>query len=386
MKIGILTHYYKSPNYGGNLQAYALAEYLNSIGLDAEQVCYDMFFKRETKYSKTTFFFKRLSYIPSYIVNILKRKVILRKKYDFVSRNQERRKKYILEFNLNTIRHSTEFYSYSEIAQANDIYDAFITGSDQVWHPHNFCPAYLLSFVTANKKKLSYAASIAKSDLSKDEIDCIVSSILDYDAVSVREEDSAELLRKHSPKEISCVVDPVFLLSKEQWASVSRPFPINKPYVLTYFLGENMESRKLARKFSSDRGLRLVSIPYLNGFYRKCDWNYGDEQLFDVGPDHLLSLIENASCIFTDSFHATAFSIIFDKKFFVFPRNHGNTRDMSNRIESLLKLCHCPDLFCDTDEKMNISYLDSLNDVEIKKSDLESKITFSKKFLTDTLK
>lgn len=39
-KIGIITMYYKSKNYGGVLQAYALAEYLKDKGFDIEQICY----------------------------------------------------------------------------------------------------------------------------------------------------------------------------------------------------------------------------------------------------------------------------------------------------------------------------------------------------------
>ena len=37
-KIGIITHYYKSRNYGGNLQAYALSEFLKRKGWLAEQI------------------------------------------------------------------------------------------------------------------------------------------------------------------------------------------------------------------------------------------------------------------------------------------------------------------------------------------------------------
>lgn len=387
MKIGILTHYYKSPNYGGNLQAYALAEYLNSAGFSAEQICYDIFFKRESDDSKITRFFKRMSFVPSYIWGMVKKEILLKRKMLFVSRKLEGRSKSIMDFNLNIVRHGSEVYSYTEIARANNVYDAFVTGSDQVWHPNNFCPAYLLTFANAGKKKLSYAASIAKSSLSDEEIRILTTSISDYDAVSVREEDSAELLRKNSPKDISCVVDPVFLLAAEQWNSVAKPCPIEKPYVLTYFLGENTKSRALALQFAKEQGLELISIPYLNGMYRKCDWNYGNRQLFDVGPDHFIALIRNASCIFTDSFHAAAFSIIFDKKFFVFARDSKSSIDMSNRIVSLLDLCRCPDLYCDDEEKLSIRYLNSLFDSVITdKTGLDAKIAYSKNFLLNALK
>ena len=41
-KVGIITQYYKSINYGGNLQAYALCVALNKMGISAEQLCYSL--------------------------------------------------------------------------------------------------------------------------------------------------------------------------------------------------------------------------------------------------------------------------------------------------------------------------------------------------------
>ena len=387
MKIGILTHYLKNPNYGGNLQAYALVEFLRSSGFDCEQICYDMFFKREQELSRTAYFLKRMSCVPGYALSLFKSRVLFRGKTSFVSQKMAQRLRSIYDFNQNTIKHGADFYSYGDIGRANDVYDAFITGSDQVWHPHNFCPAYLLTFAKGDKKKISYAASIAKSDLSKEEIDCIVSSISDYTAVSVREEDSAALLRKHCPKEISCVVDPVFLLSDRQWDSISRPYSVDKPYVLTYFLGENSKSRALARDFAKKNGFKLVSFPYLNGAYRKCDWNFGDEQLFNVGPAELLTLIKNAACVFPDSFHATAFSIIYGNSFFVFPREQKDKIDMSNRIYSILDICRCSQLYCDSEEKQDLAYLNSVFDcIFADKQDLERRTAYSKDFLMAALK
>ena len=40
MKVGIITHYYESQNYGGNLQAWALCKVLNGLGYEAEQISY----------------------------------------------------------------------------------------------------------------------------------------------------------------------------------------------------------------------------------------------------------------------------------------------------------------------------------------------------------
>ena len=195
MKIGILTHYYKSPNYGGNLQAYALARFLRDSGFDAEQVCYDVFFKRERRESFLKHSLMKFCKLPTYVIRVLVRKVLLRERFIFVKNAVNRRLLAIGNFNQNFVSHSDRTYDYGNISEANNHYDAFITGSDQVWHPNNFCPAYLLTFADSKKKKISYAASIAKSDLSNEEINRLTTSIAVYTAVSVREEDSAELLR-----------------------------------------------------------------------------------------------------------------------------------------------------------------------------------------------
>ena len=387
MKIGILTHYYKSPNYGGNLQAYALVHFLRDSRFDAEQVCYDIFFKRERKGAFLKHVLKKFINVPACVFHFFVKRILLRKRQNFVKSVLNQRIRAIGNFNQNVINHSDRTYGYGNIGEANIHYDAFITGSDQVWHPNNFCPAYLLTFADPEKKKISYAASIAKTDLNNEEISRLTSSIADYAAVSVREVDSAALLRRYSKKEIFCVVDPVFLLSEKQWENLAKPYPINNPYLLTYFLGGNESSRILAQQFAKEHNLKLVTLPYLNGSYRKCDWNFGDEQLFDVGPEHFISLIKNADCVFTDSFHATAFSILFRTKFYVFPRNSKNAKDMSNRIVSVLNLCCCENSFCNTHEKMNIKYLNSVwKNNTIVKENLAQKILFSKNFLIEALK
>lgn len=388
MKIGILTHYYKSPNYGGNLQAFALVDFLRREGLDAEQICYDIYFKREKNKSSKLSFFRLLNKIFFFSLSILKNKFFLIKKNKLIYGKIKERYSYILKFNQNKIHHSSSFFGYSNIVQANDFYDAFITGSDQVWHPNNFCPAYLLSFVDRNKLKISYAASIAKKDLSKEEIDRLKKSITDYTAISVREKDSADLLCKHvAEKKIECVVDPVFLLSSKQWDEVAQTYSIDRSYLLTYFLGDSVDARSLAKDFARQKKLILVSMPFLNGRYRKCDWNYGDQQIFDAGPEHFISLIKNADCIFTDSFHATAFSVLYEKNFFVFPRDEKNKLDMSNRIESFLNTCNCGNNFCDSKEKQSLDYLvDVFGKQTIDLGALKRNIIFSKKFLLDNLK
>ena len=127
VKIGIVTHYYKSINYGGNLQAYALCKYLNNFGHTAEQISYDKELKKSfadnVKFTAKKIVKNGLSFLkePESALN-LKAKA-----------NIKKRNSAILRFN-NKIPHS-QTYNARTLKSITDQYDVLITGSDQVWHP-----------------------------------------------------------------------------------------------------------------------------------------------------------------------------------------------------------------------------------------------------------
>ena len=140
-KIGILT-YHRAYSYGAKLQAYALATYLTSIGFEAEVIDYgnigeEKLRKIGTK-SLKDFIVTTLCYIASSIA-------------------EPQRIRHFDEF-MDIIPHSPKHYDKANIAEANDKYDYFITGSDQVWNPkyNEGDLTYLLDFVKDNKKIFSY--------------------------------------------------------------------------------------------------------------------------------------------------------------------------------------------------------------------------------------
>ena len=57
-----------------------------------------------------------------------------------------------------------------------------------------------------------------------------------------------------------------------------------------------------------------------------------------VGPDEFVGLISNAELVLTDSFHATVFSIIYERPFVVYNRK-GIGSKMGARLSSLLDMC-----------------------------------------------
>ena len=291
MKISIITHYYHNANYGGNLQAYALEEFINSeIDLcECEQLSYrhtilnlmpqssvrqSGFLKRFVKYIRRNF--KKL-----YYNGILK-----------IPRKLKVREKCIINFNCKKIKHSKEIYTKDNIIQANNQYDVFITGSDQVWNPIWYDENYWLNFVSAEKTKLSYAAGISAKELTERQKQLFSESLKTYDAISVREESSVGLIQPLTKTKVEWVIDPTLLLSSEDWNRICTPRRVAEKYVFCYFLGGIAGYKKIVKRFAKAKKLKIVTLPYLGGAL--IGENFGDYKLFDVSPADFISLIKNA--------------------------------------------------------------------------------------------
>lgn len=385
VKIGILSHYYHSMNYGGNLQAYALCRFLQTHfpGVQAEQVSYDIRknAKRPRRQTKLS-----VGRVLRKVRTVLQNKLYAKTKAE-ENRAIRLRERAILEFNTKSISHSAEVYDAANIAQCVPQYDVFITGSDQVWHPNAVCPAYLLSFVDGAKKpKLSYAASISKTELDNEQIQMFREALQDYEAVSVREADAVRLLSGVSPTVPVQVLDPTMLLTVAEWKTVATPRKNEDPYLFCYFLGDDARQRQLVADFAKEKGLEIVTLPYLLGKYRKCDAKFGDTRLFDVSVPDFLSLIEFADYVCTDSFHAVVFSLLFEKEFFAFERT--GAKGAGTRVHSLLSLYNLEERFCSTPDAMQTSYLAGLSPVDYAKQfeKVEDCRAFSVRFLEAALR
>lgn len=350
MKIGIVTHYYKSINYGGNLQAFALCKALEKLGYEAEQISLDR--------SKDISIKSRLKRC---VKRILKPNLKNRSNFKI-------REKAFWGFNQNVIPHSHTIYSEKTIHKSADDYDAFITGSDQVWHPYAVCDAYLLKFAPSTKIKLSYAASIAHNILTTTQKHRYKKALADFNAISVRENEGKNLIGPLSPCRVEVTLDPTLLLSKDEWLEIADNYEQQDEYLFCYFLGDDIKQRELATEYAKKNNLKVVTLPHLLGKWRKCDKSFGDYKLYDVTPQRLLSLINNAKCIFTDSFHAMVFSSIFEKEYFVFQRS--GAKAMSSRITTLACLLETQTHFCDSEDKMSLEYIEGVEKIDYSKESL----------------
>lgn len=365
MKIGIVTMYYGSKNYGGNLQAYALCEAIKKLdaSYEVEQISYSKSCPklRDRRMSPLQFVKKGIRFVwyktgrrlIRYLASLKDRKY----RVPLSARTAA-----ILDFNQNKIPHS-RVYNAETIANAAGEYDVFITGSDQVWNPMWYNPAYRLDFVPKGKVKLSYAASISRDSLSPEEQAVFSQSLADYTGISVREEKAIELLSPLVSQEVEWVLDPTLLLSREEWDTVATERLIPERYLFCYFLGEGTAERELATAYAEAHGLTLVTLPFLHGVPRDCDRGFGEKQLYAVSPADFVSLVKHAECIFTDSFHATLFSGIYGRQYVAFERSLGG-HSMGSRLSSLLSLYETEERFCDTPERATLAYIEALPPID----------------------
>ena len=365
MKIGILTHYYKSVNYGGNLQAYALCRALQDMGHDAQQVQISMTEDCQNLFrSSGKRWVKKLKKCGKASLNAAK--YILKPSYRNACKLKKERfrklEKVFYHFNRERIRHSEKVYTDMTVHKALSRYDMFITGSDQVWNPVWYFPPYFLNFVPSCVPKLAYAASIGHTCLPEKVRKVYRERLKDFLGVSVREQDAVSLLEGVAPGPVECVLDPTLLLSREQWQQVAAPAEIQKPYMFCYFLGNGLKERQTAAEFAAANGLQLVTIPNATGLFHSNDADFGDVRLEDPSVEAFLGLIESADFVCTDSFHATVFSLIFHRQFAVFPRQ--GKEQMGSRVYSLLDMFDAVERFCDAEEKICLSYMQALPAVD----------------------
>ena len=359
MKIGIITLYHNSYNYGGILQAFALCRILQRNGVQPEQISYEHIIN--------TSFKERIGRLfENGIFSAIKKIFAYLKKDKNISVNlqeQNIRKNAFYKFSQILISHSNEVYNQYSISECIDKYDVFITGSDQVWNYVGYDTAYFLDFVDGTKKKkFSYAASFSMKELTDEQKTIVANSLRDYTAISVREKDAVELLDGLTDKPVAYVVDPTLLLQQEEWDEVCAERVVEEKYVFGYFLGTNIDVVRIAKEFAYQRNFKFVMIPFASGRYNMNEDRLADIRIVDASPEKFLSLIRHAEYVFTDSFHAVVFSFIYKKQFFVFNRDKKGT--MNSRIFNITELFGVKERFCDSKDKESLVYVEGLEDID----------------------
>lgn len=314
MKVGIMTMYHGNYNFGGQLQALALQHAVESLGHD----CMVIDFAMENKSSA----YRKLFHTP---LDILSKRIKQKALYtlkdktnkEFHEKSSVRRKRF--KNFMDLIPH-TDYCTSSTIHDLlKDEFDACIVGSDQVWNPQWWVPEYFLEFVSPGTKKIAYAASLSTDKLSDTDEKYIVDKTKEFAAISLREQGGKKLLEKFIAKPLSITLDPTLLFTKDYWDTVAVCPNIQEPYVLVYFPGGKEElTLNIWHKFCEQEGLKLATFPHFQGKYDYTDEKFSDIRDYSSGPAEFIGLIKYARYVMTGSFHATVFSIMFNKQFVSF--------------------------------------------------------------------
>ena len=192
-------------------------------------------------------------------------------------------------------------------------------------------------------KRISYAASFGVDKIPEKWVDKYKAGLIDFKALSVREDKAVDIVKNTIGITCHKVLDPTMLLERAEWDKIKKmPTKINgKNYILTYFLGgRTREVEKVIYRYAKLTDSAVINLQDYNTPY------------YTVGPDEFVGLISKAKMVLTDSFHATVFSIIYEKPFVVYDR-HGSGKKMGSRLSSLLEMCGLNDRRASAlDEKM----------------------------------
>ena len=309
MKIGILSFHWAN-NYGAVIQAYALLSKLKELGHDAYIIDRQMQYKGILRK-----LYHRFSYNHHYSWLKFKKDV--------------KRFLYPLSNRYNTHQELVENFK-------RENFDAVIVGSDQVWRWKLIGLNYFLDFLPDNGiKRYSYAASFGLDEWHGSEEDrkTITELLKQFNKISVREETGVKICKETFNANAELVLDPTLLHTREFYEStILKDYKkTNSNKVVSYILGGDKKGQVLQ-----------IARWAKNNNYKHCElfWTALDMPSLigkseyhgvHVTPTEWLNEIRNAEYVITNSFHATVFSILFEKQFVVLTHSGGG----NNRLETL---------------------------------------------------
>lgn len=337
MKIGILTFHFV-PNQGAVLQCWAMQKFLEGHGHDVQVVDYRpayhairyASFKNPFTYAR--WFFRKNKRKSMQFRVILAARAFLRA----LAMNAEGTDRRVAAaFHLFSDRHlhlTAPYRSLAALRRNPPSLDACLVGSDQLWNPElldqDFDPAYFLDFGPDSLVRFSYAVSLGKppSGLQLCQLPPLCKRL---DAISLREAvpDIAEALGRP----IHICLDPTLLLDAADYAEAESPERIGDgDYIFVY----GFETTPGIEAALAEVRRRHPSCRVVNGSPHRVKLRCPHESRRIYGPDAFLSFVKHARCVVTNSFHATAFSVIYQKEFITVPHSTRALR-MTNLLGSL---------------------------------------------------
>lgn len=331
MRIGILT-FHCAHNFGAVLQAFALQSQLQLMG-----------------YSNT----KIINYRPKYLdrgMPVLHRWMFTKGRawnticryFKITRREQKSYKKYHL-FEQKYLSLTEKCETPNELESIINNFDYLILGSDQIWNEKfNGCETiWLGDFKNFRGQIVIYAASAGNQDFSLAWKEKLKIRLPQYKSISVRESLLIPKLQNiiNTNVDIRTVLDPTLMVDPQIWNSFEIVNNKNKGrYILCYQARKSDDVYRIAHELSKQLNAKIISVDFWENSFKSGIKNS------TVAPNEFITLVKNAQCVVTTSFHGTIFSIICNTPFYTLRLNDG----ADGRVESLLKILKIEDRMIDS--------------------------------------
>ena len=335
-KVGIMSMQ-RIANYGSFLQAYALKHMLEDLGCEVQFVDYHP--------GKTLILSNEGIGIKRKIFKIcetLKYSAPLKEKIRFIKYKKNFSKNYFLYLGIED-----KMNFYPEL-------DLLVIGSDEVFNcvQSNTNVGFTLElFGEKNnaKRLISYAASFGNTTIEKlkrYQIDCKIERCLrNFDAISVRDQNSGNIIQTLIQKEPEYHLDPVLAYN---FVGKCEKIPQNikeKKYMILYGYAGRFSKSECSeiKKYANEKKLKIFCI---GGVQNVCD------KFIDCDPFHVIAFFQHAECVITDTFHGSILSIITHRKFVAIVRKTGYGN--SEKITDLLERLYLKDRIINDMDKLDI--------------------------------
>ena len=226
----------------------------------------------------------------------------------------------------------TRKFNSSEKMQCAFNNSLLCAGSDQLW---GFMPnseidyAYYLNFGNDSNFFMSFSSSFGRYDFNEIELKNIKKHLEKFNLLTVRESSAVNFLRTLSIDSTE-ILDPTLMIDSSIYKKISGRRIIKENYIVVYKLRNDHQLELLSSLLSQKFNLKIVYISNTYFHFNKSGKTF-------VNPDLslMLSLFKYSDMIISDSFHATVFSIIFEKQFYTHLPGKTNSRivDFLNGID-----------------------------------------------------
>jgi hypothetical protein len=214
--------------------------------------------------------------------------------------------------------------------------DAYVVGSDQVWNPYvtgGLDPAFFLGFGAPQTNRVAYAVSPTRQLNVAAHAAVLKALTSGFSHISLREAEQQAALAGAIGHPVAVSPDPVLLLEPGQLAALEEPIKTpSRPYLLTYLFRDPAAKpavEQACATLAKAEGLGVIDVSLENHRMRLPGIHPRQQN-----PGEFLSLLKGAALVVTNSFHATALSVLYGRRLLVATRQ-GTGGRMVELLERL---------------------------------------------------